>query len=231
MGSVGWEMAGDTLSRLYISLAFPFFLLFSGFHLDGSLDSVPPSAVLETSSLFLFPFSPTPQTMVREARRFLAAGGAFVSRSHTCFSSGLFHKNTPSSLGLGGRSGIDFRGCIPFLVFIFRSYGTLDVGVFLVYPHSIRYPPGLYLDQVARQYENCFFLKRYPATPIADVVVVAPGQEAAVLQLARPRDQTQWRDGARPWGGSLLIRDRPWLLTHICRMLINLLSPDSQPPE
>lgn len=163
MGSVGWEMAGDTLSRLYISLAFPFFLLFSGFHLDGSLDSVPPSAVLETSSLFLFPFSPTPQTMVREARRFLAAGGAFVSRSHTCFSSGLFHKNTPSSLGLGGRSGIDFRGCIPFLVFIFRSYGTLDVGVSLVYPHSIRYPPGLYLDQVARQYENCFFsFKKVP---------------------------------------------------------------------
>lgn len=50
-----------------------------------------------------------------------------------------------------------------FLGFHFPELRDSDVGVSLVYPHSIRYPPGLYLDQVARQYENCFFsFKKVP---------------------------------------------------------------------
>lgn len=107
-------------------------LLFSGFHLDGSLDSVPPSAVLETRSLFLFPFSPTPQTMVQEARRFLAAGGA-LSSDHIPF---LFCSLPQKYIFESGTRRTErnrLSRMHTFLVLIFRSLGLLTLSVFLLY--------------------------------------------------------------------------------------------------
>ena len=70
-----------------------------------------------------------------------------------------------------GRSGIDFRGCIPFQFPEFASHG---VGVSLVHPYSIRYPVWTLVSWTANT-KNEFsqeisrhtrFQKELPSPPI-----------------------------------------------------------------
>lgn len=152
MGIVGWEMAGDTLSRLYISLAFPFLLLFFWFPSRWVTRFGPSLGGPGDEATFLVSFLTDAAAMVWEARRFLAAGGALFS-DHILF---LFCSLPQKYIFESGTRRTE-RNRFPRVHTFgshFPEFGSPDVvGVSLVYPHSIRYPVCTLIRWTASQYE------------------------------------------------------------------------------